>query len=405
VVVVAAAGNDGAAAVSFPAADAGVIAVSAVRYDRTRPSYANHGSALDLVAPGGDLSVDQDGDGRRDGIFQQTFVPGQTGFCICGFQGTSMAAPQVSAVAALVAARGVSDPAVIEGVLRSTALDLGATGWDSGYGSGLVQAGAAVRAPLPGSSPPAPVPVAPTPTPTLAPVSSQPAPAEGPAPDLVPAPEPAPLSPDLVPGAVRGIQHACPADQTPAAPFVDLASTVHGPGIACVAWWGVANGLTPALFAPGASMTRGQLASFVARMLEAAGLEPVPSPPDAFTDDDGSVHEARIDQLAALRVVQGRGAGTFAPDATVTRAEMATFLVRAHDALASQPLPAGEDRFTDDDESVHAGSIDKIAAAGLAGGISPGLYAPTVAVQRGQMATFLARTLDRFVALGDSAPR
>ena len=103
--------------------------------------------------------------------------------------------------------------------------------------------------------------------------------------------------------------------------------------------------------------------------------------------------------------MQGRADGTYAPDAVVTRAEMATFLARGHDVLAATALAAGPDRFTDDDDSVHAADIDKIAAAGLAGGTSTVTFAPGAPVQRGQMATFLARTLDLFVADGDTAPR
>lgn len=369
--VVAASGNDGATTVSYPAADPGVVAVGSVRYDRTRAPYSNQGAALDLVAPGGDMLSDQNGDGYPDGILQQTFLEGWTSFCMCFMQGTSMAAPQVSAVAALVAARGVTDPAAIEQVLKASAVDLGPPGWDPEYGAGLVQAGAAVRAPLPGGAAPA---------------------------------EPA-SAPSAGAGEPRGIDLACPADTTPASGFVDVADSVHAPGITCAASWGVASGRTASLFDPTGPVTRGQLAAFVARTLESAGLQLPTAAPDAFGDDAGSVHEPRIDQLAALGVVQGRADGTYAPDAVVTRAEMATFLARGHDVLAATALAAGPDRFTDDDDSVHAADIDKIAAAGLAGGTSTVTFAPGAPVQRGQMATFLARTLDLFVADGDTAPR
>jgi hypothetical protein len=147
------------------------------------------------------------------------------------------------------------------------------------------------------------------------------------------------------------------------------------------------------------------MASFVARLLEAAGRTLPAAPPDAFVDDSGSVHELRIDQLAAAGVVQGRGGGTYAPHAAVTRAEMATFLVRAHDLVASPVLAAGPDRFVDDDGSVHEPSIDKVAAAGLAAGVGVGTFAPSAPVSRGQMATFLARTLDLFVATGATPAR
>jgi len=103
-------------------------------------------------------------------------------------------------------------------------------------------------------------------------------------------------------------------------------------------------------------------------------------------------------------VVQGRGGTTFAPNATVTRAEMATFLVRAHDLVAA-PLPAGPDRFVDDAGSVHEPNIDKVAAAGLAAGTSDTTFAPSSPVLRGQMATFLARLLDLFVETGVTPAR
>ena len=182
--VVAASGNDGATTVSYPAADPGVVAVGSVRYDRTRAPYSNQGAALDLVAPGGDMLSDQNGDGYPDGILQQTFLEGWTSFCMCFMQGTSMAAPQVSAVAALVAARGVTDPAAIEQVLKASAVDLGPPGWDPEYGAGLVQAGAAVRAPLPGGAAPAEPASAPSAGPASPGASTWPAP---PTPPLPPA--------------------------------------------------------------------------------------------------------------------------------------------------------------------------------------------------------------------------
>ncbi|MEX2659623.1 MAG: S8 family peptidase [Acidimicrobiales bacterium] len=371
VTIVAASGNEGVGTVSYPAALDGVIAVGAVRFDLTRPAYSNYGRALDLVAPGGDMSVDQNGDGYGDGILQQTLDGTTATFCLCFMEGTSMATPQVSAVAALLAARGATDPDVIESVLVASAKDLGVSGRDDHYGNGLVQAGAAVRTPLPG-----------------------PAPVDGAETEPEPAPEPA------GPAAIRGIEHACPSETTPDASFSDIAGSVHAAPVSCVAWWEVANGVTAERFAPERSVTRGQMASFVARTLDASGIVLPLEPPDAFTDDDTSIHETRINQLAAIGVVGGRGTGTYAPDAVVSRAEMATFLVRAHDVVSSTPLRAGPDRFQDDETSVHEANIDKIAAAGLAGGTSATTYAPTAPVRRGQMATFLARTLDLFVATG-----
>ncbi len=84
---------------------------------------------------------------------------------------------------------------------------------------------------------------------------------------------------------------------------------------------------------------------------------------------------------------------------------MATFLVRAHDVVAATALPGGTDSFGDDDGTTHEASIDKVAAAGLAGGTGAGTFGPGAPVQRGQMATFLARTIDLLVADGDTQAR
>ena len=145
VTVIAAAGNDGTDNVLYPAALEHCIAVGAVRYDQQLTSYSNYGDEIDLVAPGGDLDVDQNNDGYDDCILQETFC----GFGIgCGYwfsSGTSMATPHVAGVAALVKSiHPEYGPDEIRQVLQDTAQDLGAPGWDERYGHGLVDAYAAV---------------------------------------------------------------------------------------------------------------------------------------------------------------------------------------------------------------------------------------------------------------------
>ncbi len=147
VTVVASAGNDGASGSppSYPAAYSNYcIAVGAVRYDLTRAAYSSTGSYISVVAPGGDLTVDQNGDGYPDGIVQQTFRSDPNDFAYWFFQGTSMAAPHVSGVAALLASHGVTSPDQIRKAIESTARDLGPTGWDPEYGWGMVDAYAAL---------------------------------------------------------------------------------------------------------------------------------------------------------------------------------------------------------------------------------------------------------------------
>ena len=147
VTIICAAGNDGSdTLVSYPAAyDQYCIAVGATRYDDEVAYYSNKGPALDITAPGGDITVDQDGNGYGDGILQQTFDSSPTDFGYWYYQGTSMATPHVSGVAALLIASGVATtPDEVREVLQTTARDAGAPGYDTSYGWGILDAYAAL---------------------------------------------------------------------------------------------------------------------------------------------------------------------------------------------------------------------------------------------------------------------
>lgn len=149
VVVVCSAGNeyeDGNPP-QYPAAYATTIAVGATRYDLLRAYYSNTGSYVDIVAPGGDVSVDQNGDGQPDGVLQQTFAkPSYAAFNYWYYAGTSMAAPHVSAAAALLLSANPNlDHEAVRFILESTAVDLGVPGWDEQYGHGLLDVAAALQ--------------------------------------------------------------------------------------------------------------------------------------------------------------------------------------------------------------------------------------------------------------------
>jgi serine protease len=165
VTVIAAAGNEGLSIINYPAAyDQYVIAVGATQYDETLAPYSNYGPSLDLVAPGGNLGLDQNSDGYGDGVLQQTYEKGGWRRISWGYyfmDGTSMAAPHVSGVAALLIAAEVATTAdQVRQTLQSTAEDLGIPGRDNTYGWGLVDATAALAA-VPSPSPlPPPPPVA-----------------------------------------------------------------------------------------------------------------------------------------------------------------------------------------------------------------------------------------------------
>jgi serine protease len=153
--VVAASGNAGVEVVAEPARARNVLAVGATTEHGCLASYSNRGAGIDLVAPGGgaDAALADDAGcvaGRKGRAIYQVTLQGRRldRFGVPrDYIGTSMAAPHVSATAALVVASGVvgpnPSPAAIEDRLEQTARDLGAPGYDTRYGWGLVDAATA----------------------------------------------------------------------------------------------------------------------------------------------------------------------------------------------------------------------------------------------------------------------
>jgi hypothetical protein len=193
--------------------------------------------------------------------------------------------------------------------------------------------------------------------------------------------------------------NACDLD-TPEADFTDRehAAEVHWRSIDCVADHAVAEG-SDGQYHPGERVTRDQMASFVARTLEAAGDRDLPdAPDDHFQDTDGNVHEHRINQLAEVGIVAGRSADHFAPRERVSRAQMASLVLRAaswnHTGQFDSYQPAGDDDYFTDISGVHVDNIRTGHELWLYEGRAPGEFAPHSDVRRDAMATFLTRTLD-----------
>ena len=141
-VVVAAAGNFNMDAANFiPASCNGVITVAATTKQGGKAPTSNFGEAVDISAPGGDMSAAK-GNGVLTTLNFGTSGPGSDGFDY--FTGTSIAAPQVAGVVALMLSRSNLLPDQVEDMLRSTARPFPEE--CNGCGEGILDAQAAVYA-------------------------------------------------------------------------------------------------------------------------------------------------------------------------------------------------------------------------------------------------------------------
>jgi ELWxxDGT repeat protein len=184
--------------------------------------------------------------------------------------------------------------------------------------------------------------------------------------------------------------------------FSDDDGSVFEGDVEWLAATGITRGCDPpdnTRFCPGRYVTRGQMAAFLHRGL--AGLF-TPGSAVEFTDDDGSIFEADIEWLGATGITRGCNPPDntmFCPTRFVTRGQMAAFLVRA---LGYTDRGAG-DLFTDDDDSIFEGDIDRLRTAGVTRGCNPPdntMFCPDDYVTRGQMAAFLHRALSALPSPG-----
>ena len=115
---------------------------------------------------------------------------------------------------------------------------------------------------------------------------------------------------------------------------------------------------------------------------------------ERFADLEGSAHRTAVEQLAADGIIQGRVDGSFGPREPIRREQMASMLVRLlEDGYGHHPR-AGS-RFSDVRAgSVHESNIRKLVGARVTQGVSGSRFAPADEVSRAQMATFVMRTAD-----------
>ena len=133
-------------------------------------------------------------------------------------------------------------------------------------------------------------------------------------------------------------------------------------------------------------MTRSEMASF---LFEGLGLPTTST--DYFSDDDGDPNEGAINALAEAGIVVGYPDGTYRPDETVSRAEMAVYLARSLGADLPDEVP---DPFPDvPGDSWFGPAVAEILALGVTTGHQDGTYKPDQLTTREQMAGFIDRAL------------
>lgn len=173
----------------------------------------------------------------------------------------------------------------------------------------------------------------------------------------------------------------CGATSTPPSGFTDIGGSAFVSDIRWLVGENITAGCAAARYCPRSPVTREQMASFLRRATSIPA-----SAVNAFVDDNASAHESDINGVAAAQITAGCTTVRYCPGSVVTRGQMASFLAR------SLSLPAAtRDWFRDDNGTTHEGAINRLADAGITGGCTTGAFCPTAAVTREQMAAFLHR--------------
>lgn len=177
--------------------------------------------------------------------------------------------------------------------------------------------------------------------------------------------------------------------------FVDDDGNFHEPNIELIAAAGITEGCNPPnndMYCPGRSVTRAEMAAFLVRSMGLEGF--LIDYQGTFPDvPEGEWYTPYVETLASVGVTTGYQDGTYRPNGSVTRAEMAVFLVRA---FSSEAPPPAQGVFVDVPPSGwYAAEAEQILADGITTGCktTPLSYCPNGLVLRDQMASFLARAL------------
>ncbi|MEZ5246859.1 MAG: S-layer homology domain-containing protein [Acidimicrobiales bacterium] len=169
----------------------------------------------------------------------------------------------------------------------------------------------------------------------------------------------------------------------PGGHFTDDDTNIHEGAIEAIRAEGITTGCAPTRYCPDEPVTRGQMAAFLNRALHL----PPATQPSGFTDTTGTFRDD-IERLRHAGITTGTSPTTYSTNDPVTRGQMAAFLNRAlHLPPATQPSG-----FTDT-TGTFRDDIERLRHAGITTGTSPTTYSPHRPVTRAEMATFLMRAL------------
>ena len=154
----------------------------------------------------------------------------------------------------------------------------------------------------------------------------------------------------------------------------------------------------PLNYCPDNTVTRAQMAVFLLKGIHGSSYTPsAVGTNTGFTDVATDYWAAAwIKQLAAEGITGGCGIGIYCPDATVTRAQMAIFLLKAKNGSSYNPPAVGVSTgFTDVASDYWAAAfIKQLVADGITAGCGNGNYCPDAEVTRAQMAVFLVKAFN-----------
>ena len=153
--------------------------------------------------------------------------------------------------------------------------------------------------------------------------------------------------------------------------------------------------ISPLLYCPLNPVTRAQMAIFILRGMHGSTYAPPTATGTVFSDVPvDSFGAAWIEQFALEGITSGCGSGMYCPDANVTRAQMAIFLLKGKHGSSYIPPVATGDFLDVPVGSFAADWIEQLAAEGITSGCGGGNYCPDTNVTRDQMAVFLVRTFN-----------